>query len=285
MHIVYIDKKIILENIINEINLINIEDDIQYLNRNDGILIKGNIDIECEYLSLGVIKYFKDKVDVSILVPFENIISTDVLLKIEDFDYILKDNTISLSFKINIEGYKEIEKTFQDETKEMEIVSNVDVTLEEVKEYLDSEDIIVLEDEPKLSTKEVLVSNLNEDNNAIEENIEDIIIKNDEENNSNEKKDDEDAGKRLDFNINGEINPIKYIDTNQKVEETKKSFLDSLFKKEKKVRMMKYRVVLENDTYEEIAKEYNVNLYKLKELNHNISLELGKIIKLPTYNE
>ena len=36
---------------------------------------------------------------------------------------------------------------------------------------------------------------------------------------------------------------------------------------------------------EEIAKEYNVNLYELKETNNNISLELGKIIKIPCSHE
>ena len=45
--------------------------------------------------------------------------------------------------------------------------------------------------------------------------------------------------------------------------------------------MYKYRIVLEDDSYEEIAKEYNVNLYKLKEINNNINLSIGKMIKIP----
>ena len=65
----------ILENIITDINLVNIEDNIEYLSRNDGILIKGNINVDCEYLSYGVIKHFKDNIEVSIFVPIENIIN------------------------------------------------------------------------------------------------------------------------------------------------------------------------------------------------------------------
>ena len=61
----------------------------------------------------------------------------------------------------------------------------------------------------------------------------------------------------------------------------KESLFDSIFKKERKVKMYKYRVILENDTYEEIAKEYNINLFKLKEINNNITLSLGNIIKIP----
>ena len=75
MHIIYLEKNILLENIINEINLINIDEDIEYLNRNDGILIKGTINIEGEYISLGVLKKFYDYLNVSILIPYENIIT------------------------------------------------------------------------------------------------------------------------------------------------------------------------------------------------------------------
>ena len=271
MHIKYINKNIILDNIVSEINLINIEDNVQYLSRSDGILIKGNIYIDCEYISLGVLKKFHDKVDVSILIPLENIIDNEILFKVVDFDYMIKDNILSLSFKINIEGFKEIEKSFQDENKEMEIVSNVDVELEDIEEYLKSEEeIIVLDNE-----NEIKIEN---DENKINE---DIISDNQIDNNVINLEEDE--GKRLSFNINGEA-AIEYIDTNEK-SEGKKSFIESLFKKDPKVKMMKYRVILEEDTYEEIAREYNVNLYKLKEINGNKSLILGNIIKIPSSHE
>ena len=78
-------------------------------------------------------------------------------------------------------------------------------------------------------------------------------------------------GESIDFNINGST-----VTSNKK-----ESLFDSIFKKERKVKMYKYRVILENDTYEEIAKEYNINLFKLKEINNNITLSLGNIIKIP----
>lgn len=286
MHIIYINKNIILENIINSINLINIEDNVQYLNRSDGILIKGYIDIECEYLSYGVIKYFKDKADVSLLIPYENLNSNELLFKIEDFDYLIKDNSLSLSFKINIEGYKEIEKSFQDENKEVEIVSNVDVELEDIEKYLqvDEELVILNQDDVSDELKEKI--NINKDLIINDNKISDTEleeIKSELDNNLNYDNNNFDDGKRMEFNISGEES-IKYIDTKIKME-TPKSFVDSLFKKEKKVKTMKYRVILENDTYEDIAKEYNINLFKLKEINNNKSLELGKIIKIPSRHE
>ena len=267
----YLNKEIILENIITDINLVNIEDNIEYLSRNDGILIKGNINVDCEYLSYGVIKHFKDNIEVSIFVPIENIINNELMFKVKDFDYIFKDNKLSLSFKIDIEGYKEIEKSFQDENKEMEIVSNVDVDLEDIEQYLKvDDDVILLENENEITqfvdTKEPKKSK-DESENI---NIENLEIN--------------DEGKRLMFNIQGEEEAIKYIDTKEKVE-SKKSFFDTLFKKDKKVKLVKYRVILEDDTYENISEEYNVNLYKLKELNNNMSLELGKIIKIPNATE
>lgn len=266
MHIEYIKKSIVLDNIINEINLINIEDNIQYLNRHDGILIKGYIDIECEYISLGVIKEFKDKANVSILVPYENINSNELFFKLEDFDYHLKDNTLLLIFKVEIEGYKEIEKTFQDEDKEMEILSDDNIDINKVKEFINTEDDIIE------------IDNINE---IIFENKEENIL-NDEDKSLGEVSDEikvshniDDEGKRLDFNIKGQLN------NNEEISDKKNSLFGSLFKNEKHIKMYKYRIVLEDDSYEEIAKEYNVNLYKLKEINNNINLSIGKMIKIP----
>lgn len=267
----YLNKEIILENIITDINLVNIEDNIEYLSRNDGILIKGNINVDCEYLSYGVIKHFKDNVEVSIFVPIENIINNELMFKVKDFDYIFKDNKLSLSFKIDIEGYKEIEKSFQDENKEMEIVSNVDVDLEDIEQYLKvDDDVILLENENEIT--------------QFVDPIEPKKSKDESENINIDNLEINDEGKRLMFNIQGEEDAIKYIDTKEKVE-SKKSFFDTLFKKDKKVKLVKYRVILEDDTYENISEEYNVNLYKLKELNNNMSLELGKIIKIPNATE
>lgn len=263
MHIEYINKKIELENIVNDINLINIEDNIQYLNRNDGILIKGYIDIECEYVSLGIVKEFNDRAIVSILVPYENINSNELFFKLDDFDYSLKDNIIFLTFKIEIEGYKEIEKTFQDENNEMEILSDENIDIDKVKEYINSNDEIIEIDDPNtliLDTKEELSNPITEI-----ETKDDSLYEHDE-------------GKRLEFNISGSL-----INDNNKNNNT--SLFSTLFKKEKHIKMYKYRIILEDDTYEEIAKEYNINLFKLKEINNNMNLSIGQMIKIPNKNE
>jgi len=258
MHIIYLEKNILLDNIISEINLINIDEDIQYLHRNDGILIKGNINVEGEYLSLGVNKNFYDYLNVSILVPYENIITDELQFKLLDFDYIYNNNNLNFSFKINIEGYKEIEKSFQDETEEVEIVSNIDVSIDDVKNILNNKNIVDKIDEDEPITIE-------------DDNEEDIPF---------------DEGERLEFNISGiEDNIINNEDEVINEPIKKESFLNKLFKKEKKKKLYKYRVILEDDDYESIAKEYNINLFELKEINNNSILELGKIIKIPLKNE
>lgn len=265
MHIEYINKTFTLENIINEINLINIEDKVEYLNRNDGILVKGYIEVECEYLSLGVIKCFSDKVNVSILIPYDNILHNEIFFKLDDFDYYINNNNLSLSFKINIEGYKEVEKTFQDDNQEIEILGDYNIDLEKVKEYInDNEDIIELEQEEINNT---LIENINNDEINKEEINEDIPL----------EKEDLKEGKRLEFNILGNEDDNKEILNN--------SLFNSLFKKEKKTKVYKYRVILENESYEDIAKEFNVNLFKLKNLNNNSKLITGQMIKIPNTNE
>ena len=79
MHIIYLDKKITLDSIVSDINLINIDENINYLKRLDGILIKGYLDLSCQYISLGIIKEFKDKIEINKLVAYENIYSNNIV--------------------------------------------------------------------------------------------------------------------------------------------------------------------------------------------------------------
>ena len=44
--------------------------------------------------------------------------------------------------------------------------------------------------------------------------------------------------------------------------------LDEKLREDKKKKIYHYHVILEEDTYEEIAKIYNVNLYNLKTINN-----------------
>ena len=91
MHIIYLDKKITLDSVVSDINLINIDENINYLKRLDGILIKGYLDLSCQYISLGIIKEFKDKIEINKLVAYENIYSNNINMKLLDFDYFIKE--------------------------------------------------------------------------------------------------------------------------------------------------------------------------------------------------
>ena len=100
MHIIYLDKKITIDSIVSDINLINIDENINYLKRLDGILIKGYLDLSCQYISLGIIKEFKYKIEINKLVAYENIYSNNINMKLLDFDYFIKEKEIIFSFKI-----------------------------------------------------------------------------------------------------------------------------------------------------------------------------------------
>ena len=78
---------------------LNLEENIEYLKNSEGINIKGNIEIEGEYLHGSQIKYFKDTLDIDLLAPYDEIIDKEIVnLKINDFDYINGVNKIIFTF-------------------------------------------------------------------------------------------------------------------------------------------------------------------------------------------
>lgn len=291
MRLIILEKTIDIKDSIDDLNTVNLEENIEYLKNNEGVNIKGFIEIEGEYLHGSQIKYFNDMLNIDLLAPYDELSDKDnISLKIKDFDFINGINKIIFTFKLNIEGWKEVSKTFlspdvsQEDEKEPiiiesnekpEVISKIKELLEKCKELDIKEECIASYLEKGVQEVENLINDESEErSNLIKFNI------------TGEEKDKEplilDSGDSMSEECS-EMNPIKIIEEEKEMKILKnKNSLDSLFsKKNKVVTMFSYRVVYESDTYESIANEENISIYDLKRFNKNKTLREGVLLKIP----
>ena len=291
MRLIILEKTIDIKDSIDDLNTVNLEENIEYLKNNEGVNIKGFIEIEGEYLHGSQIKYFNDILNIDLLAPYDELSDKDnISLKIKDFDFINGINKIIFTFKLNIEGWKEVSKTFlspdvsQEDEKEPiiiesnekpEVISKIKELLEKCKELDIKEECISSYLEKGVQEVENLINDESEErSNLIKFNI------------TGEEKDKEplilDSGDSSSEECS-EMNPIKIIEEEKEMKILKnKNSLDSLFsKKNKVVTMFSYRVVYERDTYESIANEENISIYDLKRFNKNKTLREGVLLKIP----
>lgn len=293
MRLIILEKTIDIKDSIDDLNTVNLEENIEYLKNNEGVNIKGFIEIEGEYLHGSQIKYFNDILNIDLLAPYEELSDKDnISLKIKDFDFINGINKIIFTFKLNIEGWKEVSKTFlspdvsQEDEKEPiiiesnekpEVISKIKELLEKCKELDIKEECIASYLEKGVQEVENLINDESEErSNLIKFNI------------TGEEKDKDKEPLILDSGDSSseecsEMNPIKIIEEEKEMKILKnKNSLDSLFsKKNKVVTMFSYRVVYGSDTYESIANEENISIYDLKRFNKNKTLREGVLLKIP----
>lgn len=293
MRLIILEKTIDIKDSIDDLNTVNLEENIEYLKNNEGVNIKGFIEIEGEYLHGSQIKYFNDILNIDLLAPYDELSDKDnISLKIKDFDFINGINKIIFTFKLNIEGWKEVSKTFlspdvsQEDEKEPiiiesnekpEVISKIKELLEKCKELDIKEECIASYLEKGVQEVENLINDESEErSNLIKFNI------------TGEEKDKDKEPLILDSGDSSseecsEMNPIKIIEEEKEMKILKnKNSLDSLFsKKNKVVTMFSYRVVYESDTYESIANEENISIYDLKRFNKNKTLREGVLLKIP----
>lgn len=293
MRLIILEKTIDIKDSIDDLNTVNLEENIEYLKNNEGVNIKGFIEIEGEYIHGSQIKYFNDILNIDLLAPYDELSDKDnISLKIKDFDFINGINKIIFTFKLNIEGWKEVSKTFlspdvsQEDEKEPiiiesnekpEVISKIKELLEKCKELDIKEECIASYLEKGVQEVENLINDESEErSNLIKFNI------------TGEEKDKDkeplilDSGDSMSEECS-EMNPIKIIEEEKEMKILKnKNSLDSLFsKKNKVVTMFSYRVVYERDTYESIANEENISIYDLKRFNKNKTLREGVLLKIP----
>lgn len=237
-------EKIHLEYPIQELNLINIDEKLFTVDENDCVKIAGNIKISGEATTINGKQNFAHPIEVNILLSKEKI-TPQIKAYVDDFEYNIENNIISINLIVKVEGFKEINESFP--TTENQEITQIDDSME-----MDT----ITKEQPE----ERIELQINE-NSQGEEPVQNEIT-------HNECIDIETS--KTDFPINKEKAKLK----------ENYSLLNQVFKKKsiKKETSFFYHVVKQETTYEQIAQIYNLETDVLKEINHDEKIYPGKLI-------
>lgn len=257
MRIINLDKKIIINGNIDDLLIINIDDDINYIEEIEGIKTIGTVDVTGSVKTTEGVEEFEECFNVDFFSEYGYIEDRNKLeMIVDDFEYTIKDNILELRIKLKILGLKEVDKSFPAEedsklTKQKEMV-------EKIKKQIS---------EPKIEIGEL------EDNDLF---------------NYDDDLDIQVFDLREEFVEEEEVEKPKVEKTlirrkDSVAEDAKTSLITQVFgnKRIKEEVSWKLHVVRNETTLEEIANKYQVNLEKLKKLNKIVDIEEGKLIFLP----
>lgn len=259
-------EKILLDEKIDELVLINIDDRLIQTQESDCLKISGEIKISGEVKTENRSKNFSHPIDIDIILSKDQLIDEKVELSIDDFDYVLIDNCIEINLILKIVGLKEVDAYFP--------TTN------------DQENIQVSENEHSTTRNEDDFKTINEEISEINEQC--TVI---QENNETKEKTLNDSIK---INLDEEINITELNDLDNQIEEIqpepineikhkKNSLLDQVFKNKslKKDTSFLFHVVKKDTSYKEISAIYNIEENDLRKANNDEEIFIGKLILIP----
>lgn len=127
-------EKILLEETINELLLINIDDELSQTKECDYLKVSGKIKISGEVNTNDGKRNFNHPIDVDILLSNEQLEDKEVKVSIEDFNYSIDDKTINIDLIMKIDGLKEIDAYFppQEDQEDIQIEKVEEEIIEEI---------------------------------------------------------------------------------------------------------------------------------------------------------
>lgn len=234
---------------ISDLLLISIDENIDTINDKDGIRLEGKINISGKLKINEQSKDFSDFIELDIFLAYEEIVDRNAInVSVKDFNYKIEEDKLYVNVILNLEGLKEIETTFlTQENNELVLEKEIEEE-EEVKgeQNLDREKEAFLDEE---------VNNFSEGKDELEELNElemEIMNKEDEYIEEEvEKRERKSLLKSVFFNkrikeevswklhcvkketsyeeiankYNVDLNKLKSINNNEKIEEGKLIFL------------------------------------------------------------
>ena len=236
MNRIVLKKEIKAKYPVEGISLVNLEDEIEYKSSSEGMYATGSIKISGEYYKGVRNSKFLDEIDVDIFAPFDDLSSRNELhINIIDFDYKINEDMLLFEVILDVDGLKEMNKSFPSEV------------------YEENEEVLPIENEEKVD--EVIIVENNEIN-------EDVIL-------------DRSGNDNTDL-VYEEIEESK-----DNIVEKTKEIATKPIKKDETTVCWSFHVVLNNDTYESIAMDLNIDVNLLKKMNKYKELIEGTLVLIP----
>lgn len=229
-------EKILFKENISELLLINIDEKLSKIEESDFFRINGEIQISGEVKSEEKNINFNHPIEVDIMLSKEQAISEEINISLDDFNYLIRDNSIDINLIMKIDGLKEIEAYFpaQEDKEDAQIEK---VNEQRIVEIQENEEIV-------------------EEKESYQETIEEIV--------ENEPLYQESIQETID-------------------KERNTSLLNQIFRNKtfKKDTSHLFHVVKTETNYQEIASLYGIDIDKLKKINNDEEIYIGKLILIP----
>lgn len=274
MQKIYFEKWIDLNRQLKELLSLSVDESINYKIESVGVRAVGSLIVKGEYNDS---KKFNENIELDVLATFDKIVDQrDFNIKVEDFDYYIKDGNIQIKIEVGIHGVVEGEDRYvRDEPFEQgDALEEIEGLIKEVEEN------------PVALAREVPI-------------IEDAIVE--EEPVVNEIKPDSDgimATKKVYQSPVNKDEPPVYSNQETEVVEKEIAVANEISEQlQEKVYQSKSRpifqdtgdsvgtyylyIVKENDSYGDVANRYSVDEEVIRNYNQDKPLEAGSVLIIP----
>lgn len=265
MQKIYLEKVIDLHHQLKELVALSVDESINYKIENEGIRAVGNLIIKGEYKNVEK-QTFEETLELDILATFDKILDQrDFSIKVEDFDYSIKDGNIKVSIEAGVHGVISGEDRYvkEDPLEQIEtLMKETEATVEFVEPIVErKEEVVEVKEEPI----QRVVSKVVEPSIENTPEIKPVMEK--REDASLEDKEIEQVASAID----DQLQEVVYQSKSRPI------FQDT----EDSVGTYYLYIVKDNDTYASIGERYTIDEYVLKEYNQNRELEIGGVLIVP----
>lgn len=294
MQKIYLEKSIDLHHHLKELIALSVDESINYKIENEGIRAIGNLIIKGEYKNVEK-ETFEETLELDILATFDKILDQrDFSIKVEDFDYVIKDGNIKVSIEAGVHGVvsgqdryikddslEQIESLIREETKVLEKSSIDDIP--EVDPVSDSMgDMVEMNtfDDPIEMMEPTITNTASKDDEPLLVNepttvkLEKQILPNDaimsSHNATMEVTEDKKIEKVAD-DIDQQLQETVYPSKSRPIFQDTSESVGTYY----------LYIVKDGDTYASIATHYGVDEYQLKDYNQDRELEIGTVLIVP----
>lgn len=261
MQRIYFEKWIDLNHELTELLSLSVDESINYKIESVGVRAIGSLIVKGEYNDG---KKFHDDVDMDVLATFDKIVDQrDFNIKVEDFDYHIKDGNIQIKIEVGIHGVVDGEDRYvkDDSLFEKE-------TVDEIEDLIRKEPMI---DEQALENNKTVKESLEKENKVVETRPIEPINDYDTAKKDVVSKDVESKEKAVTEEIEEQLQEKVYPSKSRPIFKDSSDSIGTYY----------LYIVKENDNYEDVASRYEIDESIIRDYNQDKPLVAGNVLIIP----
>ena len=275
MQKIYFEKWVDLNHQLKELLSLSVDESINYKIENVGVRAIGSLIVKGEYNEN---KKFEENIEMDVLATFDKIVDQrDFNIKVEDFDYFIKDGDVQIKIEVGIHGVVEGEDRYvRDENFKKED------PLEEIENLIRDEKTT----ETVMPVKETVREEINENEAVMEKPVKQVTpAKNIEKTEPVYQE-----AKIVDAAMIPETKEALITKEAAIAEEISEQLQEKVYPSKSRpifqdtadsVGTYYLYIVKENDSYSEVASRYNVDENAIRNYNQDKALQPGSVLIIP----